>query len=373
MVALILALTKFKELTKNLQDMGIPPWGGIALFAAFPLIALVFSTVPTFIEQRRIKRYAEITGGMQTGYFTLRPRENEAGFERPDNAHQEILSWIQSTNEPVLYLTGSSGTGKTSLLSAWVAPKLRREGHVVIQLRGYEGDLFARIKDKLLEPGVIWDRKPSKTDDLRSLLNRASERLGDRRLLIIVDQFEEFLILAGQVRERALREFLSDDPIRGVAFLLVYRPEYEKLIQDQPWPKLRLDANRRVISAFTENAAQEFIRKSGLIVNADLMRAVLHEAADIEQTVGLVRPVTMNLCGLVLGRFSNGLPRRFRGGVIRGFLRESLATRGSRRGRKARSPANLRQRYQAAAYDRQFGRGNVPLSLRHSRMSASAG
>jgi hypothetical protein len=54
------------------------------------------------------------------------------------------------------------------------------------------------------------------------------------------------------------------------------------------------------------------------------LRAVLREAADLEQTPGLIRPITLNMCGLVLGRFSGGLPRRFRGGLIRGFLRESL-------------------------------------------------
>src|SRR6266700_7571152 len=67
------------------------------------------------------------------------------------------------------------------------------------------------------------------------------------------------------------------------------------------------------------------MRKSGLTVNSDLMRAVLREAAEIDQTAGLIRPVTINLCGLVLSRFSSGLPRRFRGGLIRGFLRESLS------------------------------------------------
>ncbi len=46
-VALALALTKFKDLTKDLQGLGIPPWGGIALIAAFPLLAFVLSTIPT--------------------------------------------------------------------------------------------------------------------------------------------------------------------------------------------------------------------------------------------------------------------------------------------------------------------------------------
>jgi hypothetical protein len=324
-VALLLALTKFTELKKGLDGMGIPPWGGVALVAAFPLLALIFSTVPAFIDQRRIKRYAEITGAIQTGYFSLRPRESEEGFERADNAHQEILRWIENNREPVLYLTGTSGTGKSSLLSAWVLPKLECENHVVIRLRGYEEDLLARIKDRLLQPGLIWDKEPAKADDLRSLLDRATKRLGERRLLVVIDQFEEFLILKDAEGQKAFQQFLAAGPIDGLTFLLVYRPEYEGLIQDRPWPRLQLDTNRRVLLAFTENAAQEFMRKSGLTVNPDLMRRTLREAAEIEQTTGLIRPVTLNLCGLVLGRFASGLPRRFRGGLIRGFLRESLS------------------------------------------------
>ncbi len=324
-IALLVAFTKFSELKRGLQDMGIPPWGCIYLVAAFPLLALIFSTVPTLIDQRRIKRYAELTGAIQTGYFTLRPRESEEGFERADNAHHEILRWIEHTREPVLYLTGSSGTGKSSLLSAWVLPKLERENHVVIRLRGCEDDILARIKDNILQPGLIWDKEPSKAGALGALLGRATRHLGQRRLFIVVDQFEEFLILKDEGAQETFQQFLSATPIEGLTFLLVYRPEYEGLIQDQTWPELRLDTNRRVLSPFTENAAQEFMRKSGLTVNPDLMRKILREAAEIEQTTGLIRPVTLNLCGLVLGRFSSGLPRWVWGRLIRGFLRESLS------------------------------------------------
>jgi conflict system STAND superfamily ATPase len=324
-VALTLALTKFNEFKDGLRELGLPPWMGVAIIAAFPVLALVFSTIPRFIEQLHIKRYSEVTGSVQTGYFTLRPRDNEEEFERADNAHQETLRWIENSKEPVLYLTGGSGTGKSSLLSAWVIPKLKREGHVVLQLRGYEPDLLARIKHELLQPGVIWDKAPSKTDDLELLLHRATQRLSERRLFIVIDQFEEFLILTEQERQKAFREFLSAEAVKGVTFVLVFRPEYEGLIQEQSWPKLKLDANRKVISPFTENAAQEFMLKSGLKLNSDLMRRVLREAAEMEQTVGIIRPITINLCGLVLGRFSSGLPRRFRGGLVRGFLRESLS------------------------------------------------
>jgi Leucine-rich repeat (LRR) protein len=323
-VALILAIGKFNELKDGLEKMHLPPWAGIALIAAFPVLALTFSTIPAFIEQRRIKRYSEIKGSIETGYFTLRPRDNEETFERADNAHQEILRWIRNSCEPVLYLTGASGTGKSSLLSAWVIPRLQRENHVVLQLRGYE-DVLVRLKEELLEPGAVWAKPPGKIDDLRLLLDRAKDHLAERRLLIVVDQFEEFLILSDQERQQAFQKFLSGSGVEGVTILLVYRPEYEGLIQDQPWPKMQLDTNRKVISPFTENVAQEFLRKSGLAVNADLMRAVLREAAEIEQTTGLIRPVTINMCGLVLSRFSSGLPRKFRGGLIRGFLKESLS------------------------------------------------
>jgi Leucine-rich repeat (LRR) protein len=322
--AVILVLTKFNELKDRLGTMGLKPRAGIALIGALPVLALVFSTIPKFIEQRRIKRYSEITGPLKPGYFTLRPREIEDGFKRADDAHQEILSWIEHTREPVLYLSGASGTGKSSLLTAWVIPKLRREEYVVFQLRGYE-DVLVRLQQELLEPGAIWDRPPGRTDDLRSLLTRAAERLGERRLLIVVDQFEEFLILANPERKQAFQKFLCESPIDGIVILLVFRPEYEGLIQDYPSPRMQLVTNRKMISPFTENAAQEFLGKSGLTVNADLMRAVLREAAEIEQTVGLIRPVTINMCGLVLSRFSTGLPRKFRGGLIRGFLKESLS------------------------------------------------
>jgi Leucine-rich repeat (LRR) protein len=321
--ALILAITKFKEFAEGLEKMHLPPWAGIALIASFPVLALVFSTIPALVDQRRIQRYSEIKGTIQPGYFTLRPREGEEDFKRADNAHEETLRWIENASEPVLYLTGASGSGKSSILSAWVIPKLEREKHVVIQLRGYE-DVLARLTNELLEPGAFWERPP-KADEVRSLLSRASQRLGKRHLLIVVDQFEEFLILADQERQGAFQEFLSGKPIEGVTVLLVFRPEYEGLLQDQPWPRMQLDTNRKVISPFTENAAHEFISQSRLAVSPDLLRKVLREAAEIEQTAGLIRPVTINMCGLVLGRFSTGLPRRFRGGIIRGFLRESLS------------------------------------------------
>jgi len=88
---------------------------------------------------------------------------------------------------------------------------------------------------------------------------------------------------------------------------------------------LNQETNWREVPPFTESAAREFLLGSGLQAGDELLGDVLREAAEIEQTKGLVRPITINLCGLVLGRFATGLPRGFRPGqLIRGFLQESV-------------------------------------------------
>jgi hypothetical protein len=113
---------EFDKIEKIFSDKHIPLLGGILLVASVPLAAFVCSTIPAFIEQRRIRIYSEIAGALQTGYFTLRPREDEDRFERADNAQQEVLRWIETSPEPVLYLTGASGTGKSSFF----APQTKR-------------------------------------------------------------------------------------------------------------------------------------------------------------------------------------------------------------------------------------------------------
>ena len=234
--AVFVIFKNFKDVNEALKQVWptAAPWLGIALVFSLPLLAFALHTIPSWIEQWRIRQYSQLGGASQPGYFTLRPRESEGGFERADNAHEEVSHWIENTQERVLYLTGASGTGKSSLLSAWVIPRLRRQNHVVIQLRGYE-DLSVRIRDEIRRPGVIWNRPPATEDDLNYLLDRASQHLSGRHLFIVIDQFEEFLIfddqdVASRDKQVAFKQLLSGQTI-GQTFLLVYRPEYEGLIQ----------------------------------------------------------------------------------------------------------------------------------------------
>ena len=323
--AVTAAILAFKALEAPLHGTSV--WVRIALVFTLPALALVFHVIPSLIEQRRKKRLTEITGHLEAGYFRLAPRDDEASFKRADGKHLEILRWLEDNKGPVLYLTGLSGSGKSSLLTAWVLPNLERQNTLVIRLRGYQ-DPLTLLEQELQKPGVIWQRPSEERGDIRSLLERACRYIRPRRLLIVLDQFEEFVILQDAERQQHLGQLLSSlrqQPIGEVTFLLVFRSDYIGLIEKLSLPPLLQDANWKEVPPFTESAARDFMRGSGLQVSDELLRDVLREAAEIEQAKGLVRPVTVNLCGLVLGRFATGLPRGFRpGNLIRGFLRESI-------------------------------------------------
>jgi hypothetical protein len=163
--ALTVGLTNYKGLTGGLEQAHLPPWSGLVLISVFPLGALVFSTIPSLIERRRAKRYAEIRVDPEAGYFTLRPRDAAKTFERADQAHVKVLRWIKETSEPILYFSGASGTGKTSLLTAWVIPQLQNEHNVVIQLRGYE-QVLERIREGVLTAELGTRRPPARDTNL---------------------------------------------------------------------------------------------------------------------------------------------------------------------------------------------------------------
>lgn len=325
--AVAAAILAFQQLSQHLGNW--PVWTRVVLVSSLPIAVLVFHTIPTLVDQRRKRRLSEISGTLQSGYFRLAPREEEASFSRADGKHHEILKWlVERDKATLLYLTGASGSGKSSLLAAWALPHLERQGTHVIRLRGFQ-DPFDMLEEELRKPGVIWQKPSTEKLNLTTLFRSASRHIRPKRLLVVLDQFEEFVILRDHEQqqrfEQIFSDLLKDAATSNLTFLLVFRSDYIGLIEKLSLPLLAQDANWKEIPPFTERAAQAFIRESGLEVSDGLLRDVLREAAEIEQTKGLIRPVTVNLCGLVLGRFASGLPRGFRsGGLIRGFLRESV-------------------------------------------------
>lgn len=115
---------------------------------------------PRWQESRRQKRVIPIGESYSPSNnlrFTTDPRseKDRETFQRADHAHEKVLSWIVNASDSVLFLTGRSGVGKSSLLSAFVIPELKTATpkFEVLQVRSY-GDPMQAMVDAL-NPGSV--------------------------------------------------------------------------------------------------------------------------------------------------------------------------------------------------------------------------
>src|SRR6516162_5862655 len=124
LTALVLALTKLRD---RVEVLGGAPWLLVPV-AVLPLAsAIVGELIPAWLRRRRQNRIIHVVEE-KPGYFRVGPYSESADdrsrYTRADDAHKRVLEWLAQTDQPVLYLTGLSGTGKSSLLYAYVLPGL---------------------------------------------------------------------------------------------------------------------------------------------------------------------------------------------------------------------------------------------------------
>ncbi|MEU3603402.1 trypsin-like peptidase domain-containing protein [Streptomyces sp. NPDC006798] len=159
------------------------------------------------------------TGGLLAARPELRavtlppsPFRGLAAFEEADAAHfhgreaesDEVARALTAGRRVVV--VGPSGSGKSSLALAGVAPRLRARGALVAVFRPASGSspptAFAAALLPLLEPGLPEAERPERVAELAAVLRRDGPadavarllRLRDAdRLLLVVDQFEEVL------------------------------------------------------------------------------------------------------------------------------------------------------------------------------------
>lgn len=276
---------------------------------------------------RRIRQCLAVrTGVTQSGYFRVGPYlgtdADRAKFDRTDQAHHKALAWIERSDSIPLYLTGDSGSGKSSLMNAFVLPMLRERGWVVIELRAWQDATqvpqraFFRLPDSL---------HPSTGGvDLADLLASTELRTGSR-FLVVLDQFEEFLILARSEQRdafRALVESLRTRHLCGLTLLLVLRSDYQTQLGDFGLPPLRQGENFLQVGRFTLSAGREFLEKSQLDLQSDALDRLLMSASELDDTPGLVRPITLNMIGFVLASGRLVAPTLDAGLLVRRYIEQ---------------------------------------------------
>ncbi len=237
---------------------------------SLPFVAiLLFTALPTALRARRERRLKKLAvaseGVVKPGYFRLHPygAADSESFHRLDGAERDVLAWIEGATASLLYLSGASGVGKSSVLAAYVAPRLRKAGWAVVEMRIF-GDPVERLREALTGAADVLPRGTPKDAAPRDLLERAARRRKDLPpLLIVVDQFEEFLILHEEGVRAAFKALLDDlvaRPIDGVRLLLTFRSDYQGLVFKLGLPAPNGRANWWELSPWSRAESELFLR-----------------------------------------------------------------------------------------------------------------
>jgi conflict system STAND superfamily ATPase len=253
------------------------PWWGYAILLALALLAVAAQGLSEWLSERNRQakqKLAVQTGAQQTGYFRIGPYQDieldRGRFSRPDRAEDRVLDWIRKSSHLPLYFTGDSGSGKSSLLNASLLPKLREEGWTVVEARAWQDPLGA-IQEALRNRRA----KAAKEQTLVEMIEHASKRASGK-LLIVLDQFEEFLILASAERHGEFAAFVAEmqsSSVKKPWLLLVLRSDYQMLLEEAGLPPLRAGENLFQLGRFQFSAATEFMKKSGLDLQPEALQS----------------------------------------------------------------------------------------------------
>ena len=211
------------------------------------------------------------------------------------------------------------------------------------------GHPAAAARRVLLLPGHVWKKPPAPETALRGLVERAAAHVRPASLLLVLDQFEEFIIMHEPEEQEEFSVFLrslATQPVSGFKVLLVLRSDYLGRLDKMGLPPLEQHVNWEEVPAFTERDALHFIEDSGLQIAPALKERLFSEARDVEDTPGLIKPITLNLFGMILQRSPERLPASYERGSV-------LTPRGSPQNRPMRitsKPANGTESGQAHLY-----------------------
>jgi hypothetical protein len=308
---------------------------GLWAFVLAPVVAIIaFSLIPTTAQawrQARLRRLSVDLTDRKPGAFRLSPygARDADDYRRPDGADEAAFKWLGESRESLLYLSGASGAGKSSLLEASVLPRLREKGWETLSLRVY-ADPETALREALLARKDLFQAPPARNAALSTLLARAAQervRTGSPPLLLLIDQFEEFLILNdAEARKPLIALFceLAHTPLPGLRLLCVFRSDYRELLFKLGLPAYVSGRNVFDVPAFFRPEAEAFLGGSGLVLSPEGYAALFAGLDRVEDTPRLYRPITLNMVGLVIERMGRRIdadPER----LIATYLRDCLA------------------------------------------------
>jgi hypothetical protein len=308
-------------------DLPLPVLGLLIGLLVLAVVAQMFLEWRAERNRTALQALAIKVGVQQAGYFRIGPYQDtdqdRARFSRPDGAEKKVLEWLKKTTLVPLYLTGDSGSGKSSLLNAFVLPKLRESDWTVLEIRAWQ-DPEGALREAMSKFSTARRQKEGRT--LREIVEDVAKRTS-KRLLVVIDQFEEFLILAGPERHWEFAVFIDEiqtHPVKGLTLLLVLRSDYQMLLEEIGLPAPRSGENLFQVTRFQLSAATAFMKQSGLDLLPKPLDDLVTSAAELDDTPGLVRPITLNVIGHVLASGKGTAPSLDAGTLVRQYIEQTL-------------------------------------------------
>jgi len=311
-------------------------WLLYALLFIIILLLYFFTLRPELIKQKELNFKPK--GEADLEYFTTFPRTHDK-YNFFSSGYEKYVKWVKTSKSPILYLTGSSGSGKSSLIAAYLSPKLKAsEGSKVrIYTLGSFNAPFKTLYEALTRgiTTLLVDEKM-----VFKKIVEASETLSpEERMLIIFDQFEEFFLLDNAAKDFAenaekdqgihqMKAFLHlfiNNPPNKTCILLSYRDDFQQFIDQLELPARIEHHNFEQLNLLNLNQASKFFKKCpGLKIPQQQLNRVLREASTIDSPLGY-RPIVLNLLGVILQRMAiNELFLNSKGNLIRDYINDCL-------------------------------------------------
>ena len=261
-------------------------------------LVLVTTTIPKYLESRRLFRLAKIGRIQHTKtYFSLKLWEaDDRDSFRLDGQDVEALEWVKekiSSSEPFLFVDGFSGTGKSSLFHNFVSRQLPEEIKVVwINTRVVHNPLqtITNVLQKF-QPTI----SQSSTDAV-DLIQKFKFWTGPR-VVIYVDQGEELLLDNSNQLTLLCRQHRKER-FRNLTVIVGTRTEYLVKFKRQGLYETR--DPKFTVGSFDEAVAQEFMKR-GLDDELDAVQ-LTSLGNEIEGNIGVIRPIVLNLLGAIYRR-----------------------------------------------------------------------
>lgn len=329
LVLLVLAFAAAAKLgvSEAFGHLALSPFLTFVLFIALPLGVVAVQLIAEWrgaASRKAAQELAVKTQSVPSGYFRIGPYlENErdmARFSRADRAHEKVLEWVQSSPAIPLYLTGDSGSGKSSLLNSFVIPKLRATGWTVLMARALQDPADA-IRTVLCTE--LAEDAPSAAQDPAELLDAVLARV-ERGLVLVLDQFEEFIILGEPKQKERFAAFIGSLKQGKLRLLLVLRSDYQAALDDLDLPRLGQNENWRQLGRFTLAAATAFMDKSNLNLPEESLQRLLQSASELDDSPGMVRPITLNVIGYVLSESAGAAPSLNADELVRDYISRAV-------------------------------------------------